>query len=153
GDGWSLTGHWELGTLINRETNAETKRRAGGALVGYGIERLQLSSGIEYRFDDSEQLDGSSTDRTTWLFRNTLRYQLTPDVRIVGKFNHSFSDSSEGQFFDGRFTEGVLGAAYRPVNFDRLNLLAKYTYFYNFPTADQVTLKNTPVEFVQKSHV
>jgi hypothetical protein len=74
-------------------------------------------------------------------------------VRIVGKYNHSFSDSSEGNFFDGRFTEAVVGTAYRPVWHDRLNVLAKYTYFYNFPTADQVTLKNTPVEYIQKSHV
>jgi uncharacterized repeat protein (TIGR01451 family) len=152
-DGWSVTGHWELGNLFDRETHAETKRRAGGALVGYGLERLQLSSGVEYRFDDSEQQDDSWSDRTTWLFRNSLRYQLTPDVRVIGKYNHSFSDSSEGQFFDGEFTEAVLGTAYRPVNHDRLNLLAKYTYFYNMPTSDQVTLKNTPVEFVQKSHV
>jgi flagellar motor protein MotB len=152
-DRWSMTGHWELGNLFNRETNQETKRRAGGALVGYGFDRLQLSGGVEYRYDDSEQADGSWTDRTTWLFRNTARFQLTPDVRLVGKANHSFSDSSEGDFFDGRFTEVVIGSAYRPVWHDRLNVLAKYTYFYNFPTADQVTLKDTPVEFIQKSHV
>jgi hypothetical protein len=152
-DAWSVTGHWELGNLFDRETHAETKRRAGGALVGYGTGPLQLSGGVEYRFDDSEQIDGSWSDRTTWLFRNSLRYQLTPDVRIVGKYNHSFSDSSEGDFFDGKFTEAVIGTAYRPVRHDRLNVLAKYTYFYNMPTADQVTLKDTPVEFIQKSHV
>ncbi|HEX5066536.1 MAG TPA: flagellar motor protein MotB, partial [Myxococcota bacterium] len=152
-DHWTVTSHWEVGDLFNRETNAETKRRAGGALVGYGFDVLQLSSGIEYRHDDSEQVDGSQTDRTTWLFRNTARYQLTPDVRLIGKYNRSFSDSSEGNFFDGRFIEAVAATAYRPVNHDRLNVLAKYTYFYNFPTADQVTLKNTPVEFVQESHV
>jgi hypothetical protein len=36
---------------------------------------------------------------------------------------------------------------------DRLNALAKYTYFYNVPTTDQVTLQNTAAEFIQKSHV
>jgi len=34
---------------------------------------------------------------------------------------------------------------------DRLSALAKLTYFYNVPTADQVTMVNTPAEFIQKS--
>jgi hypothetical protein len=31
--------------------------------------------------------------------------------------------------------------------------LLKYTYFYNVPTTDQVTLRNTAAEYIQKSHV
>jgi hypothetical protein len=31
--------------------------------------------------------------------------------------------------YDGGYTEAVVGYAYRPVNHDRLNALAKYTYF------------------------
>jgi flagellar motor protein MotB len=150
---WSLGANWELGTLIARRTNAQTKRRAGGASVGYASGNLQLSSGIEYRYDDAEQLDGSWDDRTTWLFRNNLRYQMTPSLRLLGKFNHSFSDSSLGQFYDGGYTEAVFGGAYRPVAHDRFNALLKYTYFYNLPTAGQVGADDTGAEFVQKSHV
>ncbi len=76
---------------------------------------MQISSGIEYRFDDTEQLDTTTTDRTTWLFRNNFKYQLTPDWRLVGKLNHAFSDSSLGQFYDGGYTEAVIGYGYRPV--------------------------------------
>jgi hypothetical protein len=39
------------------------------------------------------------------------------------------------------------------VRHDRLSALAKYTYFYNVPTTDQVTLRNSPVEFIQKSNI
>jgi hypothetical protein len=39
------------------------------------------------------------------------------------------------------------------VSNDRLNVLAKYTYFYNLPTADQVTLQDTAAQYVQRSHV
>jgi hypothetical protein len=39
------------------------------------------------------------------------------------------------------------------VRYDRLNALAKFTFFYNVPTADQVVLTNTPAEFIQKSHI
>jgi flagellar motor protein MotB len=152
-DRWNLGANWETGTLIDRQTNAETKRNAGGASVSYGFETAQFSSNIEYRFDETEQSDGAWSDRTTWLFRNSLKFQMSPDWRLVGKFNHSFSDSSLGQFYDGGYTEGVLGFAYRPVNHDRLNALAKYTYFYNVPTTDQVNLQGTSDLFIQKSHI
>jgi hypothetical protein len=87
------------------------------------------------------------------LLRNTFKVQLTPDWRLVGKLNHADSTSSLGEFYDGGYTEAVLGYAFRPVNHDRLNALAKYTYFYNVPTTDQVTLQNVPAQFIQKSHV
>ena len=114
---------------------------------------IQLSSAIEYRMDETEQLDTSVTERTTWLFRNNLKYQLTPDWRVIGKLNHAVSDSTQGDFYDGGYTEAVVGYAYRPVLHDRLNALAKYTYFFNVPTTDQVTLQDTAAEFIQKSHV
>jgi flagellar motor protein MotB len=152
-DRWSLGANWELGTLFDRESHAETRRKVGGARLGYRFDRVLLSSGVEYRFDETQQPDGRWSDRTTWLFRNTLRFQIDPDWRLVGKFNHAFSDSSLGEFFDGGFTEAVLGYAYRPVKHDRLNVLAKYTYFYNVPTTDQLTLQDIAALFIQKSHV
>jgi flagellar motor protein MotB len=150
---WNLGANTDIGTLKDRETGAETRRRAGGVRAGYGFENLQLSSGVEYRFDETQQGDGSHSDRTTWLFRNSFRYQLSPDWRMLGRLNHADSSSSLGQFYDGGYTEGVLGYAYRPIHHDRFNALAKYTYFYNVPTTDQVTLQNTPVQFIQKSHI
>ena len=67
--------------------------------------------------------------------------------------NHSESESSLGTFYDGGFTEAVLGYAYRPIHHDRLNALVKYTYFYNVPTTDQISISNIAAEFIQKSHV
>jgi hypothetical protein len=150
---WSFGANGELGTLIERRTNAETKRRVGGSSIGYAFDRLQLSSGLEYRFDEAEQLDGSWTERTTWLLRNNLRFQMTQSLRLLGKFNFSTSDSSLGNFYDGGYTEAVLSGAYRPVEHDRFNALLKYTYFYNFPTTDQVAADGNATQFIQKSHV
>jgi len=144
---------WESGELRDRLTHAETRRRAGGAVVGYRFDDVVFSSGVEYRFDETEQPDGSTSERTTWLFRNDLKLQLGPDWRLLGKLHHATSDSSLGSFFDGGYTEGVLGYAYRPVAHDRLDVLAKYTYFYNVPTTDQLSVVGTPAQFVQKSHV
>ena len=150
---WSFGINTDIGTLQDVQTGAETKRLAGGIQIGFGIDALQLSSNIEYRYDDAEQLDLSRTERTTWLFRNNFKYQLSPASRLLGKLNHSESESSLGTFYDGGFTEAVFGYAYRPIRHDRLNALVKYTYFYNVPTSDQITLQNIAAEFIQKSHI
>jgi len=138
---------------LDRRTKAETRRNAGGGQLGYRFDSVLLASGIEYRFDETQQPDGSWSERSTWLFRNSFKYQMTPDWRLLGKVNHAFSDSSLGTFYDGGFTEAVLGYAFRPVKHDRLNALVKYTYFYNVPTSDQVALDDTAAEYLQQSHV
>jgi hypothetical protein len=150
---WNFGITTDIGTLQDMQSGAETERLAGGVMVGYGNGPLQFSSGVEYRNDDAEQLNLARTERTTWLFRNNLNYQVNAGARLLGKFNHSTSESSLGTFYEGGFTEGVLGYAYRPVQNDRLNALVKYTYFYNVPTTDQVTLQNIAAEFIQKSHI
>jgi flagellar motor protein MotB len=149
----NLSVNTDIGTLRNLVTNAETERTALAFQVGYGLEAVQFSSGIEYREDNAQQLDLSWRTRTTWLFRNNFKYQLTPAARLLGKLNHSFSESTEGQFYDGGYTEAVLGFGFRPVVNNRLNALAKYTYFYNLPTSEQVTLNGTRAEFLQKSNI
>jgi uncharacterized repeat protein (TIGR01451 family) len=153
-DRWTLGANWGFGELFDRDTHAETKRNAGGGRLSYGFGDLHLSSGVEYRRDETESpIDLSWNERTTWLFRNNFRWQVTPSSRFLGKLNHSFSDSTLGDFYNGGYTEIVGGYALRPVEFDRLHLLAKYTYFENMPTTDQVTLQNTPAQFIQRSHV
>jgi flagellar motor protein MotB len=150
---WNLGFTTDIGTLQDLQTGAETDRVAAGVQLGINLNALQLSSGIEYRNDDAEQPDLGRNERKTWLFRNSLKYQLSDAARLVGKLNHSESESSLGTFYDGGFTEAVVGYAYRPVRNDRLNALVKYTYFYNVPTTDQLTLQNVAAQFIQKSHI
>ena len=150
---WNFGANTDIGTLTDELTGAKIDREAGGIRMGYGFQAVQLSSAVEYRTDKTEQMDAATSERTTWLFRNSFKFQLNPDWRIVGKYNHAKSASSLGQFYDGGYTEAVLGYGYRPVANDRLNALAKYTYFYNVPTTEQVTPTNSVAQFVQKSHV
>jgi len=150
---WNVGANAEFGTLSDARTGADTDRTAAGFRLGYGVPRMQLSTAVEYRRDDAEQSDASTSRRTVWLFRNTFRFQLSPDWRLLGKLNHSFSDSSLGEFHDGGYTEAVIGYAYRPVRNDRLNALAKYTYFYNVPGIDQLGSQGVSAEFLQKSHI
>jgi flagellar motor protein MotB len=153
-DRWNFGANAEFGTLVDSQTDAQTKRKAGGIRVGYGHDKIQFSSGVEYRNDEMQQPDATSySSLKTWLFRNNFKYQVTPDWRLIGKLDHSMSNASQGQFYDGGYTEAVLGYGYRPVQSDRLDVLAKYTYFYNVPTAGQVTPQDTAAQFIQKSHI
>jgi lipopolysaccharide assembly outer membrane protein LptD (OstA) len=150
---WNFGGSAEFGKLRDSQTAAETNRKAAGIHMGYGREKIQFSSAVEYRRDDAEQPDLTHTIRNLLLFRNNFKLQLTPDWRMLGKLDYSISDSSLGEFFGGGYTEAVIGYAYRPVLHDRLNALVKYTYFYNVPTTDQITAQNTSAEFLQKSYI
>jgi uncharacterized repeat protein (TIGR01451 family)/fimbrial isopeptide formation D2 family protein len=152
-DHLNLGANLDFGNLKDHQTGADLKRTAAGVNVGYGFENLKLASALEYRVDSTEQPDTSHSRRTTWLLKNSFKYQLSPDGRLIGKFNYAVSDSSMGNYFNGEYTEAVLAYAYRPVLFDRFNALFKYTYFYNIPSVDQVTVTNTPVEFIQRSHI
>ena len=126
---------------------------AAGVLVSLHSGGWQLSSGVEYRIDDVEQLNLARDERETWLWRNSLKFQLNASSRLFGKFNYAESESSTGAFFDGGYTEAVFGYALRPVSNDRLNAIAKYTYFYNVPTSGQVGAQNVATQFLQKTHV
>jgi hypothetical protein len=154
GDRWNIGASAEVGTLLDSQTEAQTKRKAAGVHVGYGHENFKASSGVEYRDDEVQQPNLATSVLKTWLFRNNFKLQMTPDWRLVGKLDHSMSDNSQGQFYDGGFTEAVIGYGYRPVKSDRLDVLAKYTYFYNLPTEGQVTpQQDTLTQYIQKSHI
>ena len=98
-------------------------------------------------------LNKSTEVRTTWLFRSNFKYQIDAGTRLLGRLNHAESDSSLGTFFDGGYTEAVLGYGFRPVDNDRLNALVKYTYFYNVPTTEQISVQSVASEFIQKTHI
>jgi flagellar motor protein MotB len=152
-DRLNLGAKTEFGTLRDNVTGATIKRKAVGVNAGYGFDKVKIATILEFRVDDAEQLDTSTIERTTWLLKNSVRYQLTPDWRLIGKLNYSQSTSSQDQYYDSSYTEGVVGYAYRPVSNDRLNALFKYTFFYNIPTSGQISGTSTTAGVLQRSHV
>jgi hypothetical protein len=150
-DRFHFGARFDFGTLKDHQTAAEIKRQAFGLNAGYGFDKLSIGSALEYRMDDTEQQDATFAKRTTWLLKNSLKYQLSPDWRLIGKFNYAETTSSLGQFHGGNYTEAVLGYAYRPIRHDRLNALIKYTYFYNVPSAQQAA--GTATGVIQRSHI
>ena len=152
-DRWNYGGNIDFGTLTDYLTAAKTERKAVAVKAGYHFDELTVASAFEYRVDTTQSSSAVSSQRITWLTKNSMKYQLNPDWRLIGKYNHSDSKSSLGDFYNGNFTEAVLGYAYRPVEDDRLNALFKYTFFYNLPTTDQMTIANTAASYIEKSHI
>ena len=155
-DRWNYGASLEMGTLEDQNTGAETDRVALGATIGYNFGNTKYAGALEYRTDETESVSNNTitiNDRETWLIKNSVKYQVNPDWRFIGKLNWSESESSQGEFYDGNFIEAVLGYGYRPILNDRWNTLFKYTYFYNLPSTDQEIVANTAVEFIQKSHI
>ncbi|MCG6939588.1 MAG: OmpA family protein [Gammaproteobacteria bacterium] len=159
---WNFGANIEAGVLQDNNTGAQTTRQALGLSAGYNFGEVTYAAAAEYRVDDIENPDASSSKRTTWLMKNNLTYKLNPDWRFLAKANFSQSTSSLGDLYSGNFTEVVMGYGYRPVTNDRLNTLFKYTYFYNVPfgglsvtdlLTGQVVGSNVPIDFIQKSHI
>jgi hypothetical protein len=148
----NLAASTDVGTLRDAVTGAETDRTAAASAWATGS-RAAVLERRRVPHDDTEQPDLTFNSRETWLFRNNFKWQLSEALALLGKLNHSESVSSLGSFYDGGYTEAVLGYAFRPVRNDRLNALIKYTYFYNVPTTDQLTQRSIAAEFIQKSHV
>jgi hypothetical protein len=155
-DRWTTGLKLEQGTVTD-PLAGDLRRHAAGVTVGYKDQATKWASSVEYRYEDSN-LSGR---RTSWLTRNTLGSQLSPAWRLLGKLDVARSNSSQGVFFDGDYTEGVLGAAYRPVDNDRWNTLVKYTYMYDLPSPGQLSpgtgtgeiWSATVADYSQKSQV
>lgn len=143
----------DVGRLQDNKTGTIIERQAFGLKLGYNFDKFKYAGAIEQRTDDTENPDLSKSSRVTTLYKNSLKLQLNPNWRLVGKLNHSTSKSSLGDFYNGDFTEAVVGYAYRPIENDNLNALFKYTYFSNLPAKDQVSLNNTATEYIQRSHI
>jgi flagellar motor protein MotB len=152
-DHWNFGVSVDVGALRDPITAARLERNAAAVRVGYGADGISWGTALEYRVDKTQNPDLTVSDRDTWLIKNSLKYQIDPAARLLGKLNHAESKSSLGTFFDGNYTEAVIGYGYRPVSNDRLNTLFKYTYFYNLPSPGQVTATNTAPDFIQKSHI
>ena len=151
---WNFSTHVDAGTLRDNLTGAKMERSGFAVSAGYGLDAIKVASLFEYRRDQVQSpVDLTYSNRKNFLTKNSLKYQFSPDWRLIGKVNYSKSDSSLGEFYGGSYTEAVMGYGYRPVNNDRLNALVKYTYFYNLPSSGQELVSNTAASYIQKSHI
>lgn len=105
---------------------------------------------LEYRRDRGV-LSGTNRDGDTIAASATMRYKIDEEQRLLFSFDGSYTDTDGSSIPDGRYAEVTLGYAFRPIENDRLNVLAKYTYLHDL-YGQQIDGTNDPGPR-QKSHV
>jgi uncharacterized repeat protein (TIGR01451 family) len=137
---------WRYGLSLQKGEFATqggaTERDAVSGSVGYAGRRLNWSTRLEYR------ADGGVTEATQYLTSNRVDFKLRDSFRLLGKLNWSRTEQDVARLNDGRlffgqaasdaqFAEASLGLAYRPVDGDRFNWLARVTYLYDLTSFAQ----------------
>ncbi|MBI4712195.1 MAG: PQQ-binding-like beta-propeller repeat protein [Planctomycetes bacterium] len=118
--GAAATSRLMRGGEADRQACSVNLRYAGRADQPTGLGELR--SKIEARFDDG------IVDNHQYLTANYVKYQLTEDLGVSGRLNWSTTVNDTTDTREARFQEYGLGAALRPVKWDRWHLIAKYSY-------------------------
>jgi hypothetical protein len=121
------------------EDNPFLNRRAATVRANYGRDGLTLGGAAEYRWEESSEdvnEDGQYDTRTTYVLKGNAGASVSPSWRLVANAAAVFSEHN-GNFEDGNFLEASVGAAYRPIDNDRLNFLVRATALYDLPTFTQ----------------
>jgi hypothetical protein len=155
---WTLGGGIEIGTIYDDSINPTT------GLKNSDFDRTAVSLSAGYRDEDSlsgrmrgearfEESEDKTRDRDTYLIGAGLGYSILDDWRAIANVDAVISDKTSDTIRDGDYVEGSLGYAYRAADNDRLNALFKYTFLYDLPGPDQVTVEGTTLGPAQRSHI
>ncbi len=148
-DVWSASLGMAFGTVKDPYAS-DFDRKAFTARLGYNTDVVKVSLNGEVRLEDSAD---NLRDRTTWLAQADASVKTGDNWRLVGHLDTVISQSDQSDILDGRYIEASIGAAFRPIDNDRLNLLFKYTYLYDLPGAEQVNVDGNILGPSQKSHI
>jgi uncharacterized repeat protein (TIGR03803 family) len=146
---WSAQASYERGVVQNHDTT-KSKRQAVSLGIGFidkdnvtGKTKLKSFSKVELRLDDGQE------NERQYLLRNKIEGKLNPETTLFAEANWSQSKNSTTDSTTANYKEFSLGAAYRPLKIDRINLLARYTYLDDNSPASQTDINDILKE---KSH-
>ncbi len=137
GDHWDYEAKFERRHLKNSTTRlldnqallsllrTNTYNTAYGALGYADGKKFRARGSLEVRSDqDAPKL-------WQWVSRNAIEYQFNQDLSYLGKLDYGISRFTSPGDYPAAFMEFNNGIAYRPVDNDRLNVLARYAYTQN----------------------
>jgi hypothetical protein len=81
--------------------------------------------------------DRGSTEVRQWVTQNDLLWRMTEDISLSGRGNWGWSENLSSKIDLAEFYELGAGFSLRPVSWDWLNLLGKYSYLMNLPPDSQ----------------
>ena len=149
-DRWKVHGSAESGEFKD-DQGGDFDRTAVSAGIDYSEKGMRFGLRGEARIEDSKE--GQRQDRETYLVSASSGVDYNPDWRALAHLDAVISNSDESAVLDGDYVEGSLGLAYRPVDNDRFNGLARYTFLYDLPGPEQVNAAGETRGPKQRSHV
>jgi hypothetical protein len=156
-EAWLIDGGVEIGTVFDNtrdpatgKKNPDFDRKAVSLSASYKSEEgIDAKVRGEARFEDSED---NTRDLESYLMAAAVTMKTSENWRAIGSVDAVFTDAEEA-VKESQYAEGSIGFAYRPAEGDKLNALVKYTYLYDNPGQDQVTIDGTKDGVSQRSHI
>ena len=123
---WSTTVALEFGRIRDDFEN-DFDRGAVSVGVQYTTEAMQASGRFEYRDEDGLRT-GSDIDSDTFIVTADMAYRIDEDQRLIFSADVARTETDDSAILDGDYSDLIFGYAYRPAEYARLNVLARYRY-------------------------
>ena len=131
---------FEKGKVNNLDGSRATRHAGSIGLTYLEKDKLKTSSKLELRYDKGNE------DKQQYLFYNAIEYTLNKETTLFTNINVSETRNTTIGTTEAKFNEITLGAALRPIEWDRLNLITKYTCFENKQPQGQNSFTNITAE-------
>lgn len=134
-----LADNWQVGADYERshynDKDNLVNRDSGSVSASYlKLDFLKIFSKLELREDKK-----ISSRLRQWVTQNKAQWYVTQSLSVLGRANLSTTREKEADYLMAKFSELGLGAAYRPVECDNLNILTKYSYITDRPPLERTT--------------
>ena len=125
-EAWTTTVALEFGRVRDDRDN-DFDRNALSVGVQYTSEAMEAAARLEYRTEEGLR-SGAEIESDTLIVTADVAYRIDEDQRLIFSADMARSETDESAILDGDYADIVLGYAYRPAEYQRLNLLARYRY-------------------------
>ncbi|MFH0763239.1 MAG: hypothetical protein V1925_05060 [Candidatus Omnitrophota bacterium] len=127
---------FEKGEVNNLDGSQVTRYAGSSGLTYLEKDKFKASGKLELRYDKGNE------DKQQYLFYSAIEYIVNKIVTLFTNINCSRTRNTTSNTTEAKFNEITLGAALRPIEWDRLNLITKYTYFENKQPQGQDSFTN-----------
>lgn len=129
-DRLTFDGALELGRVSDELVNTSFDRTALSLGATYEDENLTWRGRLELRRDEGLEA-GDNRDADTIAGSFAARYKISDSARLLFAFEGIKSENATASIPNAEYAELSFGYAFRPVDNDRLNVLAKYQFIYD----------------------
>ncbi len=127
---WSFAFDYSRSNVI-KEDKSEVSRDIITPSLSYREEDRNYRAKIEYRRDHGDK------ELRQYVLTSGFDMKYNEELSILFNLDYSLTERDNTLDRDDSFTEVQFGLAYRPIDNDRLNLLAMYTYQEEYKPEDQ----------------